>query len=88
MENECGELDLNGFQYNWVCAICLLNAKSGVVLEFQLRDSLFNTNIYLDIDDTAWLICCTCSHKFHAKCVSSLELPVLSAMGPFCCCRN
>ena len=31
-----------GFQYNWICAVCLLNAHSGVILEFQFLDELHN----------------------------------------------
>ena len=29
--------DLPGWEYKWTCAICLINAKAGILLEFQLR---------------------------------------------------
>ena len=30
--------ELPGWEYKWTCAICLINAKAGILLEFQLRD--------------------------------------------------
>ena len=38
--------DMPGYEYNWICAVCLINGKSGILLEFQLRTL---TIIYLFI---------------------------------------
>ena len=40
--------DLPGWRYKWTCAICLINAKAGILLEFQLRDIANHLFVYFD----------------------------------------
>ena len=60
--------DLPGWRYKWTCAICLINAKAGILLEFQLRDIANHLFVYFDTDETPWVRCRRCKHKFHLKC--------------------
>ena len=60
--------DLPGWRYKWTCAICLINAKAGILLEFQLRDIANHLFVYFDTDQTPWVRCRRCKHKFHLKC--------------------
>ena len=40
--------DLPGWRYKWTCDICLINAKAGILLEFQLRDIVNHLFVYFD----------------------------------------
>ena len=33
------DLAIEGYEYNWTCAVCLQPAKSGVALEFQFIEN-------------------------------------------------
>ena len=44
--------ELPGWEYKWTCAICLINAKAGILLEFQLRDIDNHLFVYFDTDQT------------------------------------
>ena len=75
-----------GYEYLWICAICLVNAKSGVLLQFQFIDLDHKSFVFFDSDDTPWLFCPNCMHKFHLKCVTCLSTEELLATGSFYCC--
>lgn len=77
-----------GYKYNWICSICLLNAISGVLLQFQLLDDSHTIFIFFDADDTPWLRCRKCLHKFHLNCVTCFTPEEQLATGDFVCCRN
>ena len=77
-----------GYQYNWICAICLRNANSGVLLEFQLLDDEHDIFVYFDNDKTPWLRCRRCLHKFHLSCVTCFTIEEQLATGDFVCCRH
>ena len=57
--------DMPEYKYNWICAVCLINAKSGILLEFQLRDIDNHLFVYFDNDHTPWLMFRKYKHKFH-----------------------
>ena len=80
--------DLPGWRYKWTCAICLINAKAGILLEFQLRDIVNHLFVYFDADETPWVRCRRCKHKFHLKCVTCFTAKDLLATGDFVCCSN
>ena len=80
--------DMPGYQYKWICALCLLNAKSGVLLEFQLRDIDNHLFVYFDTDQTPWLMCRKCNHKFHLKCITCLTPEEQLSTGDFVCCAH
>ena len=46
--------DMPGYECKWICSVCLLNAISGVLLEFQLQDTDNNLFIYFDSDQTPY----------------------------------
>ena len=79
------DLDLHGYQYLWTCALCLKPAKSGILLEFQCLE--FNNYVFFDLDDTPWIKCCLCTHKFHLSCASTLTPAEINALGPHKCCQ-
>ena len=83
----CKAAECPGYQYKWTCAICLLNASSGVLLEFQLLDIEHNIFVYFDKDYTPWVRCRICKHKFHLQCITCLTIEELLATGDFVCCR-
>ena len=83
--------ELPGFEYNWVCAVCLLNAKSGILLEFQYRDPDHPLFVYVDSDDdqTPWVCCVHCRHKFHLSCITCFTISELHlAVDEFTCCHH
>ena len=80
--------DLPGWYYKWTCAICLINTKAGILLEFQLRDIDNHLFVYFDTDQTPWVRCRRCKHKFHLKCVTCFTAEELLATGDFVCCSN
>ena len=80
--------DLPGWYYKWTCAICLINAKAGILLEFQLRDIDNHLFVYFDTDQMPWVRCRRCKHKFHLKCVTCFTAEDLLATGDFVCCSN
>ena len=80
--------ELPGWEYKWTCAICLINAKAGILLEFQLRDIDNHLFVYFDTDQTPWVQCRRCKHKFHLKCVTCFTAEELLATGAFVCCAN
>ena len=80
--------ELPGWEYKWTCAICLINAKAGILLEFQLRDIDNHFFLYFDTDETPWVQCSRCKHKFHLKCVTCFTAEELLATGDFVCCAN
>ena len=91
METE-SDFDYRGFEFNWICSICLLNARDGFLLESQFIEYVnhpFNvhSHLFFDIDHTPWLVSLCCLLKLHARCVSSLPLAELSIMLPFKCCN-
>ena len=75
--------DLPGWRYKWTWAICLINAKAGILLEFQLRDIANHLFVYFDTDQTPWVRCSRCKHKFHLKCVICFTAEELLATGDF-----
>ena len=79
--------ELPGWEYKWTCAICLINAKAGILLEFQLRDIDSHLFVYFDTDETPW-VQCRCKHKFHLKCVTCFTAEELLATDAFVCCTN
>ena len=80
--------DLPGWRYKWTCAICLINAKAGILLEFQLRDIANHLFVYFDTDQTPWVRCRKCKHKFHLTCITCMTSAELLATGDFVCCSN
>ena len=80
--------DLPGWRYKWTCAICLINAKARILLEFQLRDIYNHLFVYFDTDETPWVRCRRCKHKFHLKCVTCFTAEELLATGDFVRCSN
>ena len=78
--------DMPGYQYKWICAVCLINAKSGVLLEFQFRDIDNNLFVYFDTDQTPWLMCRKCKHRFHLKCITCFTPEEQLCTGDFVCC--
>ena len=80
--------DLPGWRYKLTCAICLNNAKAGILLEFQLRDITNHLFVYFDTDETLWVRCRRCKHKFHLKCVTCFTAGELLTTGDFVCCSN
>ena len=80
--------DLPGWSYKWICACCLINAKAGILLEFQLRDIANNLFVYFDTDETPWVRCRRCKHKFHLTCITCMTPAELLATGDFVCCAN
>ena len=78
--------DMPGYEYKWICSVCLLNAISGVLLEFQLQDTDDNLFVYFDSDQTPWLMCRKCKHKFHLACITCLTPQEQLATGDFVCC--
>ena len=48
------DLAIEGYEYNWTCAVCLQPAKSGVALEFQ----------FIENTDSCVL------HRFHFHCIT------------------
>ena len=64
-----GYPELVGHEYNWICAICLCPAQTGVWLEFQFIEFPLN-HILFDINQKAWTYCVTCGHKFHFECIT------------------
>ena len=80
--------DLPGWRYKCTCAICLINAKAGILLEFQLRDIANHLFVYFDTDETPWVRCRKCKHKFHLKCVTCFIAGELLATGDFVFCSN
>ena len=77
-----------GYRYNWVCAVCLLNAHSGVLLEFQLLDELHTIFVYFDANEEPWVKCRKCQHKFHLSCITCFTVEELLATGDFVCCSH
>ena len=45
---------LNGYEYGWTCAICLIPAVSGVILEFQYLE-FHHIEVFTDTDNTSWV---------------------------------
>ena len=80
--------DLPGWRYKWICACCLINAKAGILLEFQLRDIDNHLFVYFDTDQTPWVMCRKCKHKFHLTCITCMTAEELLATGYFVCCSN
>ena len=80
--------DLPGWSYKWICACCLINAKAGILLEFQLRDIANHLFVDFDTDHTPWVRCRKCKHKFHLTCITCMTLAELLATGDFVCCSN
>ena len=78
--------DMPGYEYNWICAVCLINGKSGILLEFQLRDIDNHLFVYFDTDQTPWLMCRKCKHKFHLNCFTYMSVEDQLATGDFTCC--
>ena len=78
--------DMPGYEYKWICSVCLLNAISGFLLEFQLQDTDNNLFVYFDSDQTPWLMCRKCKQKFHLACITCLTPPEQLATGEFVCC--
>ena len=78
--------DMPGYEYKWICAVCLINAKSGVLLEFQFRDIDNHLFVYFDTDETHWLMCRKCKHKFHLNCITCMSAEEQLATGDFVCC--
>ena len=48
------DLPLQGYDYNWNCAVGLIPAKSGVALEFQYLE-FTHTCVYFDFNETRLL---------------------------------
>ena len=80
--------DLPGWSYKWICACCLINAKADILLEFQLRDIDNHLFVYFDTDQTPWVWCRKCKHKFHLTCITCMTAGELLATGDFVCCSN
>ena len=78
--------DMPGYEYKWICAVCLINAKCGILLEFPLRDIDKHLFVYFDTDHTPWLMCRMCKHKFHLNCITSMSAEEQLATGDFVCC--
>ena len=78
--------DMPGYEYNWICAVCLINGKSDILLEFQLRDIGNHLFVYFDTDQTPWLMCRKCKHKFHLNCITCMSAEEKLAKGDFICC--
>ena len=77
--------DLPGWSYKWICACHFINAKAGILLEFQLRDIDNHLFVYFDTDQTPWVRCRKSKHKFRITCMTPQEL---LATGDFVCCSN
>ena len=80
--------EMPGYQYNWVCSVCLRNAISGILLQFQLLDEYNPIIVLFDSDSarTPWIICNSCEHKFHLHCVTCMSVEEVSVVGKFYCC--
>ena len=81
------DLAIEGYEYNWTCAVCLQPAKSGVALEFQFIENT-DSCVYFDFDQfwTPWLICVICDHRFHFHCITKGITPTeFNLMGPYKC---
>ena len=78
--------NMPGYEYNWICPFSLINDKSGILLEFQLRDIDNHLFVYFDTDQTPWLMCRKCKHKFHLNCITSMSPEEQLATGDFVCC--
>ena len=78
--------DMLGYEYKWICAVCLINAKSGILLEFQLRDIDNHLFVYFDTDQSPWLMCRKCKHKFHLNCITCMSVEEQLSTGDFVCC--
>ena len=81
--------NMPGYEYKWVCAVCLVNAISGVILEYQVLDSDNNLFVVFDSDDTPWVQCKFCYHKFHLHCITCLTVEETLLTGVFFnCCQH
>ena len=78
--------DMLGYEYKWICAVCLINAKSGILLEFQLRDIDNHLFVYFDTDQTPWLMYRKCKHKFHLNYITCMSAEEQLSTGNFVCC--
>lgn len=53
--------------YGWICQCCKAQALSQHFLSFEQDESPYK--IYRDFDNTLWVSCCRCSHRFHYLCL-------------------
>ena len=60
--------------------------KSEIYL-FQLLDDSHTIFIFFDADDTPWLQCRRCFHRFHLNCITCFTPEEFLATGDFLCCR-
>ena len=78
--------DMPGYEYKQICSVCLINAHSCILLEFQLRDIDNHLFVYFDHDETPWLMCRKCKHKFHLNYITCMSAEEQLATGDFVCC--
>ena len=81
------DLPIEGYKYNWTCAVYLQPAKSGIAHEFQFIENT-DSCIYFDFDQfwIPWLICVICDHRFHFHCITKGITPAeFNLIGPYKC---
>ena len=81
------DLPIQGYDYKWNCAVCLIPAKSGVALEFQFLE-FTHSCVYFDFDEnwTPWVGYICCNHKFHFHCITKgVTVEGFNLIAPYCC---
>ena len=92
--NACEHFNYTEDNSRWTCAICLIPAKFRDLLEEQYETFHSSIKVYYDgvesedVVGDSWVICPKCRHTFHLKCVSEIEMKLMSVIGFECCWPN